>query len=142
MNTTAKPIRIILVDNQPNAMGNINTALGLSPALLLVGQAADTQEAIQLCQRILPEVVLVNLKAPGLEGTSVVRLVTNQWPQITVLVLSDTGEEEKLHAALGAGASGYLPHDADPETLAGTIEHVVAGRREATRAPDSSSSAS
>jgi sigma-B regulation protein RsbU (phosphoserine phosphatase) len=135
MNSVSKPIRIILVDNQPQAMSNISTALGLSTALQLVGQAADSQEAMQLCQMTSPEAALVNLAETELDGLDIIHGMTRQWPQMTVLVLAGPEQEQTLRAALEAGAAGYLPPDAAPEALAGTIEHVVAARRNETQPP-------
>lgn len=127
--------RIILVDSQPAALANLRTALQLTPTLQLVGQAANSQEALQLCQLIAPEAVLVNLKSPDLDGPGVIRWIARQFPQITILALSDGEGEELLRAALDAGAAGYLPHDAAPEALASAIEHVIARRRKETNPP-------
>ncbi len=120
-----QPIRVILVDSQPAAFGDLGAALAQSPALQVIGQASDRQEALQLCQLTGPEVVLVNLAAADLDAISVIRWIVRQWPQITVLALVDGEGETRLREALDAGASGYLPAGAAPETLAATIQHVM-----------------
>jgi serine phosphatase RsbU (regulator of sigma subunit) len=119
-----RPIRIILVDDQ-SAPGNISAALASSPDLQFVGQAANSQEAVQLCQLTGPNLALINLNSPSLDGISVIHWLTQQWPQIILLVLSGSESEETLRAALEAGAAGYLPKNADPADLAGRIQQVV-----------------
>ena len=132
MSTSQKPIRIILVDNQAASLGSIQAALELSTVLQLVGQAANSQEAVQLCQMTQPDIALINLNAPGLDGLGVIHWLTRQQPQVTLLALCDPAGEDQLRAALKAGASGYLPHEAAPEALASTIEHVIEGKRRAS----------
>ncbi|MCU0489811.1 MAG: SpoIIE family protein phosphatase [Anaerolineales bacterium] len=133
MQPTHSKIRIILVDPDRAAQEKLRAALDLSPVLQFVGQAADGQEAVQLCQMTNPDVALVNLAAPELDGIGVIRWLAHQWPQMTVLALSNAEAEERLRNALDAGAAGYLPADAAPEALAGTIEHVIEARRGAAR---------
>jgi len=129
MATTQKTIRIVLVDRQPYIDSNLVATLSESPAIQIIGQAVDRSEALQLCQITGPDLVLVNLLAPDLDGISIVRLVSNQFPHMTVLVFADTQDKSELRAALEAGAAGYLPPDATPEYLAGAIQHVVEGKR-------------
>ncbi len=99
MSTSQKPIRIILVDNQAASLGNIQAALELSAILQLVGQAANSQEAVQLCQMTQPDIALINLNAPGLDGLGVIHWLTRQQPQVTLLALCDPAGEDQLRAA-------------------------------------------
>ena len=131
MNNVQKSIRIILVDNQPDTLGNLRTALAISNSLQLVGQAGSSQEAIQLCQLTGPDVALVNLASADLDGIGVVNWLVQYWPQMTILVMAGAHTEEQLRAALQSGAAGFLPQDADPQALASTIEHVMESRRNA-----------
>lgn len=123
------PIRLILVDGRENRLGNLAAKLAAANTLQLIGQAINDEEALQLCHIIAPEVVLINLEAPDLDGMEVVREVKLRWANMTVLVLVEGEHEELLRSALEAGADGYLPHNADPGLLASAIQHVVEGRR-------------
>ena len=129
MTTTQKTIRVILVDQQPSSASNLGMALAGSPLIQVIGQAADRNETLQLCQLTGPDVVLINLLMPDLDGVSTVRLVSNQFPQTIVLVFSEPQDEAELRAAMEAGAAGYLPLDATPEYLAGVIQQVAEGKR-------------
>lgn len=128
---------MILVDNQPAALGNLKAALSASSALQLIGQAANRQEAIQLCELTGPDVVLVNLAILDLDGIDLISWLNRHWPQAAALVLSASEPEETLRKALEAGAAGYLPLNAAPADLAGTILHVVEGRRRTAGHPES-----
>jgi DNA-binding NarL/FixJ family response regulator len=129
LNNPQKSIRIILVDDQTETLGNLRAALALSNALQLVGQAGSSQEAVQLCQLTGPDVALVNLASANLDGIGVVNWLVQYWPQLTILVMVGANTEAQLRAALQAGAAGYLPQDADPQALASIIEHVMESRR-------------
>lgn len=129
MSAEQKSIRIILVDTQRMALGNIRAAVELSAMLEVVGQATNSQDAVQLCQITQPDVALINLSAPDLDGIGVIHWLVRQQPQVLILVLSEAGDEEQIRAALDAGAAGYLPGEGAPEALASTIEHVMEGKR-------------
>ncbi len=124
-----KPVRIVMVDVQTVPHRGLEQLLAASDAVHLVGQASDKEEAIDLVRLVEPEVVLVNLDAPELDGITVIRQVCLRWPHITVLVLATFAQEDLLRSALEAGAVGYIPHDAAPGAFAGTILHLLDNRQ-------------
>lgn len=131
MNNPSQPIRLILIDRQNAAPGSLASALAASGLLRLVGQAVDSEDALQLCQLTAPDVVLVNIESEGLDGPAVIAEISQRWPGMTVMVLSGRSSHAQLVKALDAGAAGYLAPDSDPASVAAAISHVVHGRQTA-----------
>jgi two-component system, NarL family, response regulator LiaR len=126
--TSPKPIRVMLVDDHTMVRKGLATFLKVFDDLELAGEAADGEEAIQLCAEILPDVVLMDLVMPGVEGAVVTRHIRRQFPTVQVIVLTSFKEEKRIHDALQAGAIGYLLKDVSAEELAQAIRAAYAGR--------------
>jgi serine phosphatase RsbU (regulator of sigma subunit)/CheY-like chemotaxis protein len=95
----------------------------------LVGEAADGEEAIELCERIQPDVLLMDIKMPRMDGLTATSIIHQRWPDIQILVLTSFTDKESIQGALSAGASGYLLKDASAEELAQAIREVYQGHR-------------
>ncbi|GAA3247435.1 response regulator transcription factor [Nonomuraea helvata] len=126
-------IRIVLVDDHGLVRKGFKLMLDAQPDLGVVGEAADGAEAVELSRRLRPDVVLMDLHMPGLDGVRATELITAELPEVRVLALSTFDLDENVVAALRAGAGGFLPKDVSPEEL---IEGVrVVHRGESAVAP-------
>ncbi len=126
--TTTPSIRVLLVDDHLMVRRGLATFLKVYDDLELVGQASDGQEAVQLCDQYHPDVVLMDMVMPGMDGASATRLIRQQSPSIQVLALTSFKEENLVKGALQAGAIGYLLKDVTADELARAIRAAHAGR--------------
>jgi NarL family two-component system response regulator LiaR len=110
------------------------TFLKVKPDLQLVGEAANGEEALALCDRLQPDVVLMDLLMPEMGGAEATRTIRYRWPHVQVIVLTSFGEKEMVREALQAGAISYLLKNVSVDDLAAAIQAAHAGR--ATLAPE------
>jgi NarL family two-component system response regulator LiaR len=122
------PIRVLIVDDHAMVRRGLAAFLKAQPDLLLVGEAGDGQEAVKLCAEALPDVILMDLRMPEMDGVEAARRVRRQWPEIQVIALTSYGEEESVRAALQVGIAGYLLKNVSAEDLARAIRDARAGR--------------
>jgi len=132
--TPSPPIRVLLVDDHMMVRRGLATFLMVFDDLELAGEAADGKAAIQLCAQVKPDVVLMDLVMPEMDGATVTRAIRQQFPEIQVIALTSFKEEELVQNALQAGAIGYLLKDVSADDLAEAIRAAHAGR--ATLAPE------
>jgi len=96
--------------------------------LQLVGEAESGEAAIQLCARVIPDITLMDLSLPGMDGATATRAIRQQFPQVKVIVLTSFKEGDRIKNALEAGAIGYLLKDVSADELAHAIRAAHAGR--------------
>jgi DNA-binding NarL/FixJ family response regulator len=120
-------IRVLVVDDHPVVRHGLTAILGYEPDIEVVGDAADGEEAVRLILERRPDVVLLDLRLPKLDGVEVMRQVRAQAPQVRFLVLTTYDTDEYIGPALAAGAQGYLLKDALPDELASGIRAVMRG---------------
>ena len=125
---SSTPIRVLVVDDHTMVRRGLATFLKVFDDLNLAGEAANGQEAIQLCASIQPDVVLMDMVMPDMDGATTTQLIRKQWPQIQVLALTSFKEEILVQSALQAGAIGYLLKDVSADELAQAIRAAYAGR--------------
>ncbi|MED7928237.1 response regulator transcription factor [Nonomuraea sp. LP-02] len=126
-------IRVLLADDHGLVRTGFRLMLDAQPDLSVVGEAGDGAEAVDLARRLRPDVVLMDLHMPNLDGVRATELITVALPEVRVLALSTFDLDENVVAALRAGADGFLPKDVSPEEL---IEGVrVVHRGESAVAP-------
>ena len=121
-------IRILLCDDQDVVREGLRAILGTVPGFEVVGAATDGAEAIELVETAKPDIVLMDLNMPGINGIQATRTMREKFPAVKVLVLTTYDADEWLFDAIRAGASGYLLKDTPRAHLAKAIEGTVAGQ--------------
>ncbi|MET8664918.1 response regulator [Streptomyces tendae] len=126
---TDGPIRLLVVDDQYLVRSGLATLLRAAPGMEVVGEAADGSEAVELAARVRPDVVLMDIRMPGLTGIQATERILAEAvdPAPRVLVLTTFDLDEYVYGALRAGASGFLLKDAGPERLLAAITAVHGG---------------
>ncbi len=117
-----------MVDDHAMVRRGLAAFLRAKPDLLLVGEAAGGGEAITLCERLQPDVVLMDLVMPGMSGTEATGVIRSRWPHIQVIALTSFGDREIVREALAAGALSYLLKNVSAEDLAEAIRAACSGR--------------
>ena len=126
--TTSGQIRILLADDHMMVRSGLATVLGVYDDMKLVGEAGDGEEAIRLCESLRPDVVLMDLLMPNVDGVAATRTIKERWPEIQVIALTSFKDKAYVEGALKAGASGYLLKNVSAEELVGAIRRAVAGQ--------------
>ena len=121
-------IRVLIVDDQRIISEGLRVVLGASDAVQVVGTAADGAEAVTLALALRPELVLMDLNMPLMNGIQATEALRAQLPEVPVLVLTTYDDDDWVLDAVRAGAAGYLLKDASPDALVAAIEGVIAGR--------------
>jgi DNA-binding NarL/FixJ family response regulator len=131
---TATPsIRVLIVDDQSLIRLGFRMVLDAADGIEVIGECADGAEAVEATGRLRPDVVLMDVRMPGLDGIEATARITRHHPQTRVLVLTTFDLDEYAFGALRAGAGGFLLKDAGREELVAAVRAVAAG--EATLAP-------
>ncbi|CAN5140650.1 response regulator [soil metagenome] len=120
-------IRILLVDDQPLLRLGFRMVLDAEPGFTVVGEAEDGASGVAAVARLLPDVILMDVRMPTMNGIEATQAVVRRFPQCKVLILTTFDLDEYAFAALRAGASGFLLKDARPAELIGAIRAVAAG---------------
>jgi Response regulator containing a CheY-like receiver domain and an HTH DNA-binding domain len=126
--TSSSRIRVMLVDDHAMVRRGLATFLKVYDDLELAGEAASGQAAIQLCDTLHPDVVLMDMVMPDMDGAAATRMIRKQSPGIQVLALTSFKEGILVQSALQAGAIGYLLKDVSADELAQAIRAAHAGR--------------
>jgi NarL family two-component system response regulator LiaR len=104
------------------------TFLMVCPDLELVGEATDGEEALRLCEQVRPDVILMDLVMPKMDGTEATRAIRERWPQVQVVALTSFQEKKLVQGALQAGAISYLLKNVSVDDLSEAIRAAYAGR--------------
>ncbi|PYY56260.1 DNA-binding response regulator [Curtobacterium sp. MCSS17_011] len=121
-------IRVLVVDDQAIVRDGLVTVLSLVPDLQVVGQAADGAQAIAAVERHTPDVVLMDLRMPGVDGPTATARIVAEHPGVAVLVLTTYADDDSIVTALRAGARGYLTKDAGRTEIATAVRAVASGQ--------------
>jgi NarL family two-component system response regulator LiaR len=122
------PIRVLLVDDHAVVRSGLSAFLLVFDDLELIGEAGGGEEAVRLCERLKPDVVLMDLVMPGMDGADATRAIRDRCPQTQVIALTSFKEEDLVQGAMQAGAIGYLLKNTSADELAEAIRGAYAGR--------------
>lgn len=125
---TPDTIRVLIVDDHSMVRTGLATFIQIKPDLELVGEARDGQQALHMCERFQPDVVLMDLIMPNMDGITATRAISERWPQTQVIVLTSFQENQLVQDAVQAGAISYLLKDVSSDELATAIRAAYAGR--------------
>ena len=120
-------IRVVIADDQPAVRDGLAMLMGLTDDIEVVGTAANGVEALELTRDLRPNVVLMDLRMPEMDGAEVTRKIRATVPDTHVLVLTTYADDDSLFPALQAGAQGYLTKDASAEEIERAIREVADG---------------
>jgi len=124
----SNPIRIMTVDDHEVVRGGIKFALLAVEDIKLVGEARNGDEALRMCQQLMPDVILMDLMMPGTDGVAATQAILKQCPQTKILVLTSYHDEELVPRAMHAGAIGYLLKGVSNQKLVEAIRAAHAGQ--------------
>ncbi|GAA5145747.1 response regulator transcription factor [Pseudonocardia eucalypti] len=120
-------IRTLLVDDQRLVRAGLRMLCEASADVQVVGEAQDGQQAITMVDRLVPDVVLMDLRMPGVDGITATQRILAGRPTTRIVVLTTFDDDEHLYPALAAGACGFLAKDTAPETLLDGVRRAAAG---------------
>ncbi len=134
LSTPTERIRVMLVDDHDMVRRGLSVYLQLQDDLALIGEANNGQEAVALCERLRPDVVLMDLVMPGMDGAAATQAIRSRWPEVQVIALTSFKEQNLVRDALRAGAISYLIKNVTGDDLATAIRAAHKGR--STLAPE------
>lgn len=123
-----KPIRVLLVDDHLMVRDGLRTFLSLQEDIEVVAEASNGQEAIALCAQTQPDVILMDILMPGMDGPTATQKIRANFPDIKVIALTSFVEPELVKSAIQSGAISYLLKDVRPERLAQAIRDACQGK--------------
>ena len=132
--TLAEPIRVLLVDDHMVVRSGLGAFLLVFDDMLFVGEASNGKEAVEACANLQPDVVLMDVMMPVMDGISATQEIRERWPRIQVLALTSFKEDDLVQRMLRAGAIGYLMKNITADQLASAIRSAISGR--STLAPE------
>lgn len=127
MNATA-PIRVLVVDDHKVVRNGLRTFISVSDDLEMVGEAGNGREAVERCAELLPDVVLMDMKMPVMDGPTAIEQIRDQFPEVNVVALTSFDDEAFARRALEAGAVGFLLKDVGEIELALAIRQASQGQ--------------
>jgi NarL family two-component system response regulator LiaR len=123
-----KPIRVMLVDDHDVVRRGLAVVLKAFDDLILVGEAANGREAVHTCKAVHPDVILMDLVMPEMDGVAATQIIRQADPHVQIVALTSFKDEHLVQAALQAGAIGYMLKNASIDELASTIRAAYAGK--------------
>ena len=126
--TDASPIRVMIVDDHDMVRRGLASFLKIKADLELVGEANNGREALRLCEQVQPDVILMDLVMPEMDGTAATQVIRERWPQVQVIALTSFQEKELVREVLQAGAISYLLKNVSVDDLTEAIRAAYAGR--------------
>lgn len=129
MSLNTQTVRVLIADDQTLFRVGLARLLEEDPRVEIVGQAGDGAEAVKLAGSVMPDVILMDLKMPNLDGIEATRQILAKHPSVKVLLLTTFEADNHVIQALKAGASGYILKDSRPDSIVSSLLAVMAGER-------------
>jgi DNA-binding NarL/FixJ family response regulator len=123
-----EPIRILIVEDQTLMRQGLKTILDLEPGLQVIGQAADGESGMHMALDLRPDLILMDIQMPGMNGIEAIAAICAVWPEARIIILTTFGRDEYVFQGVRAGAVGYMLKDAPADRLIQTIRRVHAGQ--------------
>ena len=127
------PFRVLITDDHPHSRQAIREILEEEPLFVIIGEATNGDEAIKLCDMLLPDIVLMDIKMPILNGLEATKIIKERNPLIKVIILSVSDDVADLFTAIQYGAQGYLLKNMDPDDWLQYLRSVATGSSYAAR---------
>lgn len=122
-----RSLTVVIVDDQHLVRAGLRTLLEATPGIVVVGEAATGEDAIEQVRRLRPDVVLMDVRMPGMGGIEAVRLIAAERPTVRVVMVTSYDHDEVVLSALRAGAAGFVPKSGDPALLVEAVLAVTSG---------------
>lgn len=119
---SAKPVRVLLVDDEEIIRYGLNAIFQMDPMIEVVGEGGNGQEAIELAHSLSPDIILMDIAMPQLDGVSATRAIHSALPQIKIIILTTHTETHFLNEALELGAAGYLLKNTPPQDFSAILQ--------------------
>jgi DNA-binding NarL/FixJ family response regulator len=119
--------RVLIADDQRLVRAGLRMLCESTPGVEVIGEAADGAQAVRLAAELSPDVILMDLRMPGVDGITAIGQVLSARAEAKILVLTTFDDDDHLYPALAAGAAGFLVKDTDPAELIGAVHRVAAG---------------
>lgn len=120
-------MKIIIVDDDDLIRESLTLTLSLEDDIDIVGEAIDGSEAVALCKQVLPDIVLMDIRMPNIDGIGATRLITERFPNIKIMMLTTFADKANIQQALTAGAAGYLLKTDETELMASKLRTLMSG---------------
>jgi DNA-binding NarL/FixJ family response regulator len=121
------PVRLLIADDHEIVRSGFRLMLESEPDLEVVGEASNGQEAVELCRRLMPDIVLMDVRMPKMDGLEATRAIKSQQPRVPILMVTTYEDPDYLLSAIKAGAAGYLLKNVSSQQLANAIRRVLDG---------------
>jgi len=131
--STKPSIRVLLVDDHPFFRKGIASLLSSEPGFEVLGEASDGQEAIEKARDLMPDVILMDISMPGVNGLEATQRIKQEIPYVRIVILTVSDEDQNLFEAIKSGAQGYLLKKIEPQTLFQTLRGVLEGEAPLSR---------
>lgn len=120
-------MKILIVDDDPLVCQSLDVLLSREKDMQVIGTASDGAKAINFCRQTLPDMVLMDIRMPGMDGISATRQIKQEWPEVRVMMLTTFRDEQNIRLALLAGAEGYLIKSSEVSGMAHQLRALFAG---------------
>lgn len=128
-----EPIKVMLVDDHTLVRKGISNILSSEPDLKVIGEACDGLEALEKARELLPDVILMDIYMPGYDGLTATRQIKRELPEVRIVILTVSDEEQNLFDAIKAGAQGYLLKKIEPRELCEMVRSAARGEAPISR---------
>lgn len=126
--TISGPIKVLLVDDHAVVRSGLGAVLSAYDDMTLVGEAGNGEEAVRLCEKRQPDVILMDLLMPVMDGVAATAAIKSKWPEINIIALTSFKEKEMVEGALKAGAMSYLLKNVSAQELVTAIRGAISGQ--------------